>query len=150
MGRHKYTKDLLETASEGCCSFADVARKLGLAPFGGSQNHLKKRFIKFDVDFSHFKHKAWNKGQISSLRKKPEEIFRLMPKGSNREKTILLRRALLESGVEEICTVCNQDNNWNNDKLILEIDHIDGNYLNNLKRNLRFICPNCHSQAKNL
>ena len=27
----------------------------------------------------------------------------------------------------------------------LEIEHIDGNYLNNLESNLILLCPNCHS-----
>lgn len=27
----------------------------------------------------------------------------------------------------------------------LEIEHIDGNYLNNKEENLILICPNCHS-----
>jgi hypothetical protein len=30
-------------------------------------------------------------------------------------------------------------------KVPLEIDHIDGNYLNNSEDNLDLICPNCHS-----
>ena len=30
----------------------------------------------------------------------------------------------------------------------LEIDHIDGDANNNLKENLRVLCPNCHSLTK--
>lgn len=30
----------------------------------------------------------------------------------------------------------------------LEIDHIDGDAHNNLKENLRILCPNCHSLTK--
>jgi hypothetical protein len=146
--RHKYTKEFLEQIAKECNSFGDVARALGLAPFGGSQGHLLKRFKKFGIDYSHFKRKTWNKG-LSGLRKSPEEIFRVMPPGSNREKARLLRRALMESGVEEKCNVCGQGTMWNEEKLRLEVDHIDGDYLNNLKSNLRFICPNCHSQTKN-
>lgn len=45
------------------------------------------------------------------------------------------------------CTECNIDNNWNNKELLLELDHIDGNKNNNIRENLRWICPNCHSQT---
>lgn len=30
-------------------------------------------------------------------------------------------------------------------KIPLEIEHIDGNYLNNSESNLILLCPNCHS-----
>ncbi len=30
-------------------------------------------------------------------------------------------------------------------KIPLEIEHIDGNYLNNIEENLIVLCPNCHS-----
>ena len=36
---------------------------------------------------------------------------------------------------------------WNNKSIVLEIDHIDGNSENNQPENIRFICPNCHSQT---
>ena len=29
--------------------------------------------------------------------------------------------------------------------ILLEIEHIDGNYLNNVEDNLTVLCPNCHS-----
>lgn len=32
--------------------------------------------------------------------------------------------------------------------LILQLDHIDGNHENHHISNLRFLCPNCHSQTK--
>lgn len=44
------------------------------------------------------------------------------------------------------CSICKHDNTWNNKPLIMILDHIDGNNHNNLKENLRWICPNCNSQ----
>ena len=44
------------------------------------------------------------------------------------------------------CSCCGISE-WNNNPITLEVDHIDGNPYNNLPENLRFICPNCHSQT---
>ena len=44
------------------------------------------------------------------------------------------------------CSCCNISE-WNNRPLSLEIDHKDGNPYNNDISNLRYICPNCHSQT---
>lgn len=44
------------------------------------------------------------------------------------------------------CSCCSISQ-WNGKSIVLEIDHIDGNSENNRPENLRFICPNCHSQT---
>ena len=46
------------------------------------------------------------------------------------------------------CSECGIRNLWNNKKLVLQIDHIDGNTRNNLLENLRYLCPNCHTQTE--
>jgi hypothetical protein len=44
------------------------------------------------------------------------------------------------------CACCGI-NEWNKLPISLEIDHIDGDPYNDNPSNLRFICPNCHSQT---
>ena len=46
------------------------------------------------------------------------------------------------------CFECGQENTWQNKKLVLQLDHIDGDSDNNLISNLRLLCPNCHSQTE--
>ena len=43
------------------------------------------------------------------------------------------------------CSECNLDE-WRGKKIVLILDHINGDPSNNLPANLRLLCPNCDSQ----
>jgi len=44
------------------------------------------------------------------------------------------------------CLKCNIDS-WQNEPIVLELEHIDGNSSNDKEDNLCCLCPNCHSQT---
>ncbi len=58
-------------------------------------------------------------------------------------------RRFMVSYYGETCNACGVGNSYNNKPLLLEIDHINGRCHNNILSNLRFLCPNCHSQTDN-
>lgn len=57
----------------------------------------------------------------------------------------LRKRVLYEQ--DEKCNRCGLDT-WQNEKLVLELEHKDGNHENNIRVNLEGLCPNCHSLTK--
>lgn len=142
----KYTKEVLEEAARNSTSVMGVLRYLGRPQAGGNHSHIKRQLDKFGIDTSHFTGRGHNAGKSAGNRKSPSEILILFPEGSNRPKPRQLKRAMIESGMEYKCA-CGLTNEWQGTTLVLEVDHIDGNWLNNRLENLRFICPNCHSQT---
>lgn len=143
--RRKYTRELLTEAVAASTSIAGVLRYLGLNQTGGAHSHLSRTIAAFGIDTSHFRRytpPAQHVGRLS-----PDRILIVLPEGARRAKPHLLTRALVELGVAYECAGCGCDGKWQGMALTLEVDHIDGDYRNNLKDNLRFLCPNCHRQT---
>ena len=44
------------------------------------------------------------------------------------------------------CAVCDLEAAWNGHALTFVLDHVDGDASNNMRENLRLVCPNCDSQ----
>lgn len=55
-------------------------------------------------------------------------------------------RSWLLKDQSEKCAVCAQPGSWNGQPLFFVLDHINGNYTDNSRINLRLICHNCDSQ----
>ena len=140
----KYTEEVLRDAVAASTSVAGVLRHLGIGATGGAHAHISRRIKAFNIDTSHF---IRYQNGAHRLRLSPEAILVRRPPGSPRTKPPLLRRALWEIGLAYRCVLCGNQGEWLGAALRLEVDHVDGDYLNNERNNLRFLCPNCHTQT---
>jgi 5-methylcytosine-specific restriction endonuclease McrA len=143
----RYTPELLAEAARHAESVAGVLRYLGLNQAGGTHAHVSRMLKEFNIDTGHFCRNKYYGGGLPRLT--PAQILvRILP-GSKRTRPQLLRRALLEIGRAYACAICKNTGMWQARPLVLEVDHIDGDFHNNEEWNLRFLCPNCHAQTDN-
>lgn len=151
MARVKYTKELLEEAAKNSTSIAQVIRKLGLKEAGGTHTHISRKLREFEIDTSHFLGQGANRGsnKKGGPRKKTWQEVLVKKDSGTREKSYQLRRALLEFGRDYVCSECGQEAIWNGKPLMLQVDHVNGDWLDNTPPNLRFLCGHCHSQTDN-
>jgi ribosomal protein L24E len=84
------------------------------------------------------------KGKPSPHRKTAHRT--LVQGKTRRTKTLVLRRCLIEVGIPHECFVCKRGPTWEGLPLVLQIDHVNGDWSDDRQENLRFLCPNCHSQ----
>lgn len=122
-------------------SYSDCLRALGLGTRGGSSTDiLKRRITELNCSIEHF----GKIGQSATAKYSLEEI--LVENSSYMNISRLKQRLVKEKKMEYKCQICGISE-WLNNPITLQLDHING--INNDHRitNLRFLCPNCHSQT---
>jgi hypothetical protein len=127
---------------------ANALKLLELKATGGNRETLKKNIERLKLSTDHWLGRSWCKGKtalqddrIGNLR--PQEIFCENSLASNS----YIRTLVLKNNLKEYkCEKCKIDK-WNNEPINLQLDHVNGKRKDNRLVNLRWLCPNCHSQT---
>lgn len=142
------SKEEFEIIVKKSQSYADICRHLGLRREGGYYRTIQRRIKNENINISHFlsvKELLSNNKNFNWISK---ETFLERLKNNDKIVEWSLKKKLKEFNlIPYSCAKCNLNNIWNNEILTLQLDHIDGNHLNNKIVNLRWLCPNCHSQT---
>ena len=67
-------------------------------------------------------------------------------KHSQYQTNKLRKRILKENILENVCSECGIAE-YNEKPIVLQLDHINGKSKDHTLKNLRLLCPNCHSQT---
>lgn len=144
----KITKEsVLKCIDEGALSQTDILVKLGLKARGGNYGALVLKCKEWEIELPVYsmERRLVQLGSVNTSRRVP--LSQLLVKGRKLAAHSAKKRIIKEELLENKCAICSLPPTWNSMSLVLQLDHIDGDHMNNEITNLRLICPNCHSQT---
>lgn len=100
-------------------------------------------FKRYALSYGCYKPNQAGKGLKKDIKKRITSIEEYATRAS--VKNVILKENLIKYE----CSGCGLGDEWNGRKISLHLDHINGVSGDHRLENLRFLCPNCHSQTKN-
>lgn len=126
-------------------NISEVLFKLGYSVKGNSWgfSQVRKRMDDLNIDASEFKGKS---AAIEKTKQASLTSEMLLRENCKHNRNCLRRFIIKNKLLPYRCAICGALE-WNGKTLSLELDHINGINNDNRLENLRFLCPNCHSQT---
>ncbi|GAA2645483.1 hypothetical protein GCM10010425_62770 [Streptomyces spororaveus] len=135
----------LRAAVPGATSYADLMRALGIEVNDVNHRRLRRKVAQLGLDVRHFTRRPWSRRPAATVEPIAPSVLTLRPEGSPRPKRSRLHQALQEVGVPYACADCGNPGEWRGRPITLQIDHVNGDWLDSRRENLRYLCPNCHT-----
>lgn len=150
--RELISREDFEYASTNSSSITELVEKLNGGVYKRSYYYTAHKLSKsYGIPLPKYIHKSAPTNRVPN-----DEFF---VRGTKRPGPAL-RDRLLAEGRQYLCSIDGCPLNtkgtivyidrvpkvvWVGQHITLQVDHIDGDNLNNLRDNLRFLCPNCHA-----
>ena len=134
---HTIGKEELIKIATTASSYADICRKCGLSSGHSVVQTVKKALGDFSIPLPSF-------GKLVPKILSDEELF---VKNGKSCFAAVRNRILKKNLLHHECVKCKNTGEWMGEQITLQLDHIDGDRSNNQLSNLRWLCPNCHSQT---
>jgi hypothetical protein len=145
----KYHKDNLVSIISNSKNMTTVLNKLNLRCAGGNYQTIKKYIELYNIDITHFETDVERySGLINYNTNNKIPIENILIVNSTYNRANLKLRLISENLLEYKCVECCNIGEWNGKPISLQLDHINGIHDDNRLENLRFLCPNCHSQTE--
>jgi hypothetical protein len=141
----KVDKDVMSDVVKSATTIKEILNHFGIDQKGGNYRTLKDRLDADNIDYSHITLGSdHNKGKRIPKESKP--LSEVMIENSTYCRSTLKRRLLNDGLIENKCSICELDGEWNGQPVNMVLDHINGVSNDHRLENLRMVCPNCNSQ----
>lgn len=142
---YELTDEQFADTIKNSTNISEVLFKLGYSVAGNSWGfaQVRKRMADLNLDQSMFKGKSAMAAKLQSMKLSAKDLLK---PNCKHNRNITRRYIISNELLPYKCAICGLSE-WNGKTLSLELDHINGINNDNRLENLRFLCPNCHSQT---